>query len=165
LLVLVGLVAAVCVAGVITLVGVVMKNSPAGRTAGAAQSRGTTVMLTQDPAYGPILTNERGMTVYRFEPDIEEGVRDCLDDGGCTEIWPPLIVTGALTRPPEVKGQLTSRQRANGRTQAVYNGWPLYLYKEDEEPGDTFGDNTADEWGSWFVVTVDEPPPAPAPRR
>lgn len=182
LLLMTGLLA-LSLAVIIALIGLVVSNSGPSRSAaprgadsaagvgerGAAGARppqrggNSTVVVFDDPFLGPLLTDAAGMTLYRLEPDIDSGVRDCLETNGCAAEWPPLIVTGALTRPTALPGQLTTRRRADGREQVVYNGWPLYRSKEDVDPGDSFGYLFSDQWGDWFVVEPDEPPPLATP--
>ena len=46
-------------------------------------------------------------------------------------------------------------QRADGSTQATYNGWPLYYWKGDTNAGDVSGQNVS---GVWFVLDHDGNP-------
>jgi predicted lipoprotein with Yx(FWY)xxD motif len=50
---------------------------------------------------------------------------------------------------------LDSVTRGDGTTQATYNGWPLYFYSGDTEPGHTRGHSIG---GVWFAVDADGEP-------
>ena len=52
--------------------------------------------------------------------------------------------------------------RAGGARQVTYNGWPLYLWQGDQEPGQATGQ--ADDMGLWYVLSPSgavEPAPDP----
>jgi len=51
--------------------------------------------------------------------------------------------------------KLGSFTRADGTTQATYNGWPLYYWKNDAKPGDVTGENVQ---SVWFVIGRDGNP-------
>jgi hypothetical protein len=51
-------------------------------------------------------------------------------------------------------------ERSDGSKQVVYNGWPLYLYVNDSQPGDVNGQAiappTGDAFGAtWYLVAPD----------
>ena len=121
--------------------------------AGAALGQGTppaggpTVLVAQDPALGPLLTDAAGMTLYLFTEDTVPGESTCYDR--CAEAWPPFAAAEPLMLPPGVPGELSTVQRADGTTQVAYNGIPLYYWQRDAQPGDTTGQGVG---GVWFVV-------------
>jgi predicted lipoprotein with Yx(FWY)xxD motif len=82
------------------------------------------------------------MTVYTFDKD-KMGASSCY--GGCAEEWRP--VTAAADAQPF--GQMSIVDRTDGTHQWAYAGKPLYLYDDDDKPGDAEGDN---EGGVWHVV-------------
>ena len=43
--------------------------------------------------------------------------------------------------------------RSDGKPQVTYNGHPLYLFAEDQNPGDTNGEGLTAFGGSWFAVS------------
>jgi predicted lipoprotein with Yx(FWY)xxD motif len=97
---------------------------------------------------GRILVDARGRTLYLFTKD-KHGRSTCT--GRCTRVWPPVIVDGAPTAAAGVaKGVLSTRRRANGRRQLVYNGHPLYTLTADTAPGQINGQGFE---GTWFVVS------------
>lgn len=88
------------------------------------------------------------MTLYLFDQD-PEGESACVDD--CASTWPPLVgepeATGGADA--DLVGTIT---RPDGSTQATYDGYPLYLYAPDSEPGDVTGQGVG---GVWWVIGPD----------
>lgn len=97
--------------------------------------------------------DEDGKSLYMFTNDEQAG-STCL--GGCTSAWPPLMTEGDPTAGAGVDGALLGTIiRDYGSVQVSYNGWPLYRYGVDQEPGDTTGHEVG---GVWFAVSrVGEP--------
>jgi predicted lipoprotein with Yx(FWY)xxD motif len=92
-----------------------------------------------------VLTNGRGFTLYMFAPDTGTASK-C--NGSCAQIWPP--VTGPVIAGPGITGTLGTITRADGATQATYNGHPLYTYAGDTQPGQAKGNGIK---GVWREVT------------
>ena len=59
---------------------------------------------------------------------------------------PPLTVTGTPTAGPGVTGTLTTLERADGTTQVVIDGHPLYTFAADSKRGDTSGREVEHVW-------------------
>jgi predicted lipoprotein with Yx(FWY)xxD motif len=95
-----------------------------------------------DSDAGQVMTTPEGRTVYTFDKDAA-GSPSCY--GECAEHWPP--VTAASDAQPF--GQMTIVDRTDGTRQWAYAGKPLYLYDDDDKPGDAEGDG---EGGMWHVV-------------
>ena len=95
-----------------------------------------------DSEAGPIMTTPEGMTVYTFDKDTA-GTSACYGD--CASAWPP-VTADASAQP---YGNMTIVDRTDGTRQWAYKGKPLYLYEDDEKPGDAEGDG---EHGVWHVV-------------
>ena len=91
---------------------------------------------------GAILTTPEGRTVYTFDKD-SPGVSSCY--GGCAEEWPPV----AAASDAQPFGHMSVVARTDGTQQWAYDGKPLYLYDDDDAPGDMEGDG---EGGVWHVV-------------
>jgi predicted lipoprotein with Yx(FWY)xxD motif len=91
---------------------------------------------------GSILTTPEGRTVYTFDKDTP-GASSCY--GGCAEEWPP-VMAAADAQP---FGHMSAIARTDGTHQWAYDGKPLYLYDDDDAPGDMEGDG---EGGVWHVV-------------
>ncbi|MBI5300580.1 MAG: hypothetical protein HY868_00470 [Chloroflexi bacterium] len=111
-----------------------------------------TLALNQT-SLGKIITDGNGMSLYMYPPDTREpSTSNCYDS--CARAWPPLLTAGK----PELKGtDLTASlvgttTRKDGTTQVTYNGWPLYFWNRDRNPGDVLGQGVGD---IWWVMTAD----------
>lgn len=100
---------------------------------------------TRETSLGTILTDTDGMTLYRFTRD-EQGVSNCYDR--CAENWPPL----EASENAQGAGKFSVIERRDGTHQWAYEGNPLYLWVNDEEPGDVTGQGVGD---AWYVIEVD----------
>lgn len=122
-----------------------MAASPSGDSMSPAAALQLSMAQTD---LGSILVDGRGMTLYLFTKDSPN---TSVCEGQCLVNWPPLL--GEPTAGEGVDdSKLGSFQRADGRTQATYNGWPLYYWINDAAPGDTTGQNVQ---GVWFVLDRD----------
>jgi predicted lipoprotein with Yx(FWY)xxD motif len=122
--------------------------APAATTSGAAAASGTTLKTTTIGGV-TVLTNAQGFTLYWFAPDTSTTSK-C--NGSCATFWPP--VKGPATAGPGVTGKLGTITRADGSTQATYNGHPLYTYKGDTAPGQDKGNGLNLSGGLWHDVTA-----------
>ena len=115
---------------------------------GTAQAQTpASVDVSQNAEYGDILVDAGGMTLYLFTDD-ERDKSNC--SGGCAGAWPPLLTVGDPTAGDGVRAdKLSTIARDDASTQVTYNGWPLYYFAQDENPGDTKG-----QYGTWFVVSI-----------
>ena len=117
-------------------------------SAPAEADAATLALSMADSSLGSILVDGKGMTLYLFTKDTPNA-SNCT--GQCLVAWPPL-----LGRPTAGTGvddsKLGSFTRADGRTQASYNGWPLYYWQQDTKPGDATGQNVN---SVWFVLDRD----------
>jgi predicted lipoprotein with Yx(FWY)xxD motif len=96
-----------------------------------------------------VLTNAKGFTLYWFAPDTPTTSK-C--NGSCASFWPP--VKGPVTAGTGVTGKLGTITRADGSTQATYNGHPLYTYAADTAPGQAKGNGLNLSGGVWHEVTT-----------
>ena len=121
-------------------------------TASAPSTDAATLALKMaDSPLGEILVDGKGMTLYMFTKD-SPNMSAC--EGKCLVAWPPLL--GEPTQGAGVDdSKLGSFTRADGRTQATYNGWPLYYWQGDSKPGDTTGQ---DVQKVWYVLDRDGEP-------
>jgi predicted lipoprotein with Yx(FWY)xxD motif len=111
------------------------------------------VLALNDTKLGKIITDGNGMTLYMYPPDTRNPITsNCYDQ--CARAWPPLLTAGK----PEVKGAgldeklIGTTTRKDGTVQVAYNGWPLYYWQRDRNPGDTLGQAVGD---IWWVMTAD----------
>ena len=96
-----------------------------------------------------VVTNAKGFTLYWFAPDTPT---KSVCNGSCAAYWPPVI--GAQKAGPGVTGTLGTIKRADGATQATYDGHPLYTYIGDSGPGQANGNNIDLNGGFWYEVKV-----------
>lgn len=102
------------------------------------------VNLSTDGALGPHLVDNSGRVQYLYARD-EKNVSNC--SGNCALAWPPLLsVDAPIAGEGVTADRLGATVRADGSKQVTYNGWPLYLYANDEKPGDTVGQARGDVW-------------------
>jgi predicted lipoprotein with Yx(FWY)xxD motif len=97
---------------------------------------------------GTILVDADGMTLYIFDPDAQ-GPSTCFD--GCAASWPPLIADQPVAGDGVDGGLLgTAEREDDGAMQVTYDGWPLYRWAGDDQPGDTTGQGVQDVW--WVIA-------------
>jgi predicted lipoprotein with Yx(FWY)xxD motif len=145
------LIAAVGVVSVLALVllGVAVAGA-GGPPAAAAGAAGPGVTLKTTKIGGvTVLTNAKGLTLYRFAPDTATASK-CT--GSCAAYWPP--VTGTPKAGPGVTGKLGTIKRPDGGLQVTYDGHPLYIYIGDSGPGQAHGNNLNLNGGLWYEVRV-----------
>ncbi len=104
------------------------------------------------PGAGRVLADGRGFTLYIYVPD-HRGRSQCY--GVCAQAWPPLTLPASVRRPVAGPGAraalLGTARRVGGARQLTYNGWPLYLYRSDREPGQATGQ--AENMGLWYLIS------------
>ncbi|WP_201292889.1 COG4315 family predicted lipoprotein [Halobacterium bonnevillei] len=114
-----------------------------------AMADGPTVAVGSTDEHGDVLVDSEGMSLYLFTQD-EEGTSTCYGD--CEDAWPPLTVEGDPSAGSDVTASLGTAERDDGSMQVTAEGWPLYYYAADSEPGDTEGQGVGDVW---FLLTPD----------
>ena len=117
-------------------------SSPGGSGPAAAAALS---VKTAEIGGATVLTNAKGFTLYAFSPDTSTTSK-CV--GTCAHIWPP--VPGPVAT-AGVKGTFGTIKRADGTTQATFDGHPLYAYVGDTAPGQTKGNGIK---GLWSEVTT-----------
>jgi predicted lipoprotein with Yx(FWY)xxD motif len=126
-------------------------SSPAPSSAGLANARvGSVVIKTMRTSKGAVLVNAHGFTLYWFARDTPAKSR-C--NGSCARYWPPVIgraVAAAGTVLPHGFGTI---KRADGQTQATYDGHPLYAYSGDTAAGQLNGNGLNASGGLWWAVS------------
>ena len=117
------------------------------------QRKSNRVGVSSEGSLGKHLVDADGMTLYLFTRD-ERNVSNC--SGGCATAWPPMLVHGdPIPFGGLNAGRLSTIERSDGGTQATFNGKPLHYYVNDENPGDTLGQDRGDVW---FLVSPDGGP-------
>jgi len=102
---------------------------------------------------GKVLVDGQGMTLYVFARDTR-GRSACT--GSCASYWPPVpssekptVAVGAVT------AQFGSVKRPDGSSQLTVNGFPVYTYAGDSQPGQASGQGQNLSGGLWWVVSAD----------
>jgi predicted lipoprotein with Yx(FWY)xxD motif len=119
---------------------------PPATTAAPAASNASTTITLSDTSHGKVLADAQGRTLYIFTKD-SNGTSACTD--ACAKAWPPATATGTPTAASGISATLSTITRADGTTQVVINGQPLYTYAADAAPGDTEGQGSNQVW--WVV--------------
>jgi predicted lipoprotein with Yx(FWY)xxD motif len=136
------------IAGV-SVVALVLLGVAAG-TAGSSSTVASSGSLKVERIGGAsVLANAKGFTLYWFAPDTAS---KSVCNGSCAVYWPP--VKGPATAGPGIPGKLGTIKRADGSTQATYDGHPLYTYIGDNAPGQARGNNLNLNGGLWHEVTT-----------
>ena len=133
------------------------------RAAGGTSGATVTVTTRSLPEVGTVLATGKGYALYMFVPDRRRAVT-CT--GVCAGTWPPLMLpSGAtLAAGPGVKAALLGSDPAPGGGRVVtYNGWPLYTYTGDVEPGQVTGQAIDLNGGPWYVLRPSGAPLEPGP--
>ena len=111
------------------------------------------VTTTVLPGAGRVLADGQGFTLYAYMPD-RQGQSRC--SGVCAQNWPPLTLPAGAAGPAGRDGARASLlgtvRRPGGARQVTYNGWPLYLWVRDQEPGQATGQ--AENMGLWYVLSA-----------
>ncbi|GAA3233091.1 hypothetical protein [Actinocorallia longicatena] len=109
----------------------------------------TVLKAVKDPKLGTIVQDGKGWTLYRFDKDVPKtGTSAC--NGACAKLWPPVKFTAKLKLTGVSKGIVGNIMRKDGICQLTLNGWPIYRYAKDVNPGDTNGQGVG---GVWFATT------------
>ncbi len=118
---------------------------------GSGASSSNALQVTSNSSLGQIVTNNKGVTVYRYDLDtVNSGKSNCY--GSCAAVWPAVTVTGSGT--PKVSGVsqhlVGEITRTNGAKQLTIAGSPVYTYTGDSGAGSTNGQGFS---GIWWAVT------------
>jgi predicted lipoprotein with Yx(FWY)xxD motif len=105
-----------------------------------------------------ILTTTRGRTLYSLSAETR-GRFVCT--GSCTSTWRPLVVPAGVKPTGPVK--LGTIKRPDGRTQATFEGRPLYSFAGDSKAGDVNGEGIKDV-GTWHAAVIGRAAPQPQPQ-
>jgi predicted lipoprotein with Yx(FWY)xxD motif len=121
---------------------------------GASQTSsgaGVSVGTASSGTLGTFLVGPDGKSLYLFEADTTS---KSTCSGACAQGWPPLTSNGSPVAGSGVtQSLLSTSQRADGSTQVVYNGHPLYNYTGDTKAGDTNGEGSTAFGAGWDVVS------------
>ena len=95
-----------------------------------------------------------GYSLYTFDGDTQ-GESTCETD--CAEEWPPYLLGDGLdpVAGEGVPGSFDVVSRNDGAMQVAYRLMPLYVFSDDDAPGDTNGDGLG---GVWHLAAAALPP-------
>jgi predicted lipoprotein with Yx(FWY)xxD motif len=98
---------------------------------------------------GQVVSNAEGYVLYRFEKDTPNPAKSTCY-GACADSWPAVEWTENLKLEGIDKALLGKTQRTDGSYQVTINGWPVYRYNGDTQPGETKGQGVGKVW---FAIT------------
>jgi predicted lipoprotein with Yx(FWY)xxD motif len=103
---------------------------------------------------GPVLVDGQGIALYLYHSDHQGFPSRCY--GICSVQWPPDTLPTGVARPvagPGIEPRLLgTAPRTDGTTQITYNGWPLYFWPPDRNPGTATGQGLTNAGGLWYVL-------------
>jgi predicted lipoprotein with Yx(FWY)xxD motif len=140
-------------------------SSPAASATALANNAGagSVAIKTMSTSKGTVLANAGGLTLYWFAKDT---VTQSKCNGSCATYWPPVMGTAAAAAGTSLPHGFGTIKRADGQTQATYDGHPLYTYTGDTAAGQVNGNGLKVSGGRWWAVTPSghklRPSPAPA---
>jgi predicted lipoprotein with Yx(FWY)xxD motif len=123
-----------------------------GATPPKTTNRTAATVGVADTSVGKILVDSRGRSLYLFNADT---MTKSARTAACAAAWPPLLAHGK----PTVAGgaaasMLGTATRADGTQQMTYHGHPLYLFADDQNPGDVEGQGVTTFRAGWFVLSA-----------
>jgi predicted lipoprotein with Yx(FWY)xxD motif len=124
-------------------------SSPAA-TGQADAAAGPVTIKTMHTSKGTVLTTAAGSTLYWFARDTATTSR-C--SGSCATYWPPVLGKAIAAAGASLSHGFGTIKRADGQTQATYDGHPLYTYTGDTAPGQLNGNDLNASGGLWWAVT------------
>ena len=136
-------------------------QGPMGPPGPMAPAGNATLTTATKAPFGTYVVDGTGSSVYVLEGTRGgSGINRC--SGPCVSVWLPLPATsptpiaGSGLSPPGLR-------TVSGYTgaQVSYSGWPLYHFRQDAAPGDTFGQGVRDQWGTWYLIRPDGEPIRP----
>ena len=132
-------------AGVIGLAGV------AGASAATYNSKAAPTISVRSTAYGKILVNSKGDTLYLWAKDKND---KSACSGGCLAVWPFVVISGKPTAGSGVNAKLLGTIKVKGGNEVTYNKHPLYTYISDVKPGIISGEGNKSFGAPWWVVST-----------
>jgi predicted lipoprotein with Yx(FWY)xxD motif len=124
-------------------VSTIVTTSTTATTAAASN----TIATAAKSGIGTYLVDSRGMTLYWVALD---SIGKSTISGSTLTIW-PVFYTATIAVPSSLNASdFGSIQRADGKMQTTYKGWPLYYYYQDLSSGNTYGEGID---GVWFAAS------------
>jgi predicted lipoprotein with Yx(FWY)xxD motif len=123
-------------------------SSPASAQADAGTSSVT--IKTMSTSMGTVLATAHGRAIYWFAKDTSTQ-SNC--NGSCATYWPPVIGSPVAASGAMLPGKFGTIKRADGQTQATYDGHPLYTYAGDTAKHQVKGNGLNVSGGLWWAET------------
>ncbi|MFD7047321.1 hypothetical protein ACFWBS_20055 [Streptomyces mirabilis] len=124
------------------------ESTPSAPAVGDHPATTTMVMAKTVGGIGNVVTDDKGMTLYRYDKD-EANPSKWTCAGECTKTWIPVIVQDSVQTMGVEKSLLGTVHR-NGMKQLTLGGWPLYRYVGDTQAGQTNGQAKNK---TWYAIT------------
>ena len=115
----------------------------------ATKGKAATVRVAKTDL-GKVLVNSKGRTLYMFGAD--QGTTSACNDA-CAANWPPLVNVSPKAGKGARASLVTTSTRADGSTQVVYNGHPVYTFQADMKAGATNGQGVNAFGGVWHAIS------------
>ncbi|MFG1639300.1 SCO0930 family lipoprotein [Amycolatopsis sp. NPDC049252] len=135
----------------------VVAPAAAGGTGGGQQlgnaapaSNESKLVVADVASVGQVLTDQNGMTLYRFDKDTAKPPKSNCD-GDCAKAWPPMLATGDVQVQGVDKSLVGKVTRTDGTEQITVGGWALYRYAKDTKAGDATGQGVG---GAWYAANA-----------
>ena len=114
-----------------------------------------TFEVAESEEHGPYLTTSDGRPIYMFTTDTqaqgeEQDAQISCTSEECLAAWP--LVTGGVAPGEGVDGDMIGTVNYEGQQVALYNGWPLYHYAEDEGQDAPQGQDVESFGGEWYLM-------------
>lgn len=104
----------------------------------AAAQEPAELQLSTSGNFGPHLAATEDRSLYLYVED-EQGAGSSVCIDACTRNWPPFLTEGEPVAADGVDAALLGTIERPEGMQVTYNGWPLYTYARDSQPGQTLG--------------------------
>jgi predicted lipoprotein with Yx(FWY)xxD motif len=124
-------------------------GTTAPATAQADAGVSSVTIMTMSTSKGTVLA-VHGRTIYWFAKDTATK-SNC--NGSCATYWPPVIGSPVAASGAMLSGKFGTIKRADGQTQATYDGHPLYTYVGDTARRQVKGNGLNVSGGLWWAAT------------
>ena len=116
-----------------------------------AASKVVATVSVRSSAYGKILVNSKGDTLYMWAKDKND---KSACSGGCLAVWPFVLISGTPTAGSGVNAKLLGTIKVKGGNEVTYNKHPLYTYISDVKPGIISGEGNKTFGAPWWLVST-----------
>ncbi|MEV6411482.1 hypothetical protein [Kribbella sp. NPDC051718] len=101
---------------------------------------------------GQVAVDAEGFTLYMSVLDSRDPSKSVCKSAPCLAAWKPVYVkkAGILAGAGVSQAKLGTLVRPDNGIQATLNGWPLYRFAKDKNPGDVLGEGLK---GTWHVLS------------